>query len=78
MTDANTRSNGFWLFGILGVAFVAWNYPYTRPLFICSPTRNIYTVDGAHPRVECLSVVGSQITGTGDFCECLKKLSSIM
>ncbi|KAK0497638.1 amidohydrolase 3 [Armillaria luteobubalina] len=65
MADAaNTRS---WLFGILSVAFVAWNYPYTHRLVVCSPTRNIYTVDEAHPRVECLSVVGLQITGTGNY-----------
>ncbi|KAK0463225.1 amidohydrolase family-domain-containing protein [Desarmillaria tabescens] len=66
---ANARSNGFWLFGILGVAFFAWNYPYTRRLVVCSPTRSIYTVDEAYPRVECISVVGSQITETGNFSD---------
>lgn len=38
-----------------------------RAYFLCSKTKNIYTVDQNNPRVECISVRDSRIAGVGNF-----------
>ncbi|KAF9028037.1 hypothetical protein BDZ89DRAFT_1101814 [Hymenopellis radicata] len=58
----------FWLFSALGVAVAFLQSTFYSPKYIvCSPTDNIYTVDEANPRVQCISVAGSRIVNTGDY-----------
>lgn len=60
------------LVGILLCSMVAklWRSNYNVNLgsyVLCSETNNIYTVDESRPRVECISVRGSQIVDSGNF-----------
>ncbi|KAF8903036.1 amidohydrolase family-domain-containing protein [Mucidula mucida] len=58
----------FWLFSALGVTVAFLQSVFYPPKYIvCSPSANIYTVDEANPRVQCISVAGSRIVNTGDY-----------
>lgn len=59
----------FWLWSVLGLAILSlqdWIFP-PQEYTICSPTRNIYTVED-NSRVECISVSGTRIVATGEQC----------
>ena len=40
---------------------------FTRDYALCSASHDIYTVDEAQPRVECVVVGGTRILDTGSF-----------
>ena len=56
---------GILLFGMLGKL---WRFnAKVESYMLCSETNNIYTMDEFRPRVECISVHGSRIVGSGNF-----------
>ena len=57
-----------WIFtALLGASLLLFLRPRTNHYTLCSRKRNIYTVDDANPRVECISVRGSLVVDTGGF-----------
>lgn len=52
-----------------GAALVIGRAPTSQHYALCSPGRKIYTVDTAHPNVECIVVSNTTITDVGDLGE---------
>jgi len=69
-----TRRLG-WLLGIAsGVVFL--NQQYAKSYIVCSKSREIYTVDPVQPRVECISVRGSNVVDVGDYGTCARRVNT--
>lgn len=56
------------IFGVaLSAGLVFLNYPLLSSYSVCSPSRNIYTVDDAAPRAECIAVRNARIVRVGSY-----------
>ncbi|KJA17164.1 hypothetical protein HYPSUDRAFT_46693 [Hypholoma sublateritium FD-334 SS-4] len=61
------------IFGVaLSAGLVFLNYPLQSSYAVCSPSRNIYTVDDTAPRVECIAVRNARIARVGSYDEVVR------
>ncbi|KDR78376.1 hypothetical protein GALMADRAFT_266881 [Galerina marginata CBS 339.88] len=68
------RSTRRWLVGLaLSVLAILFLNAQSESYIICSKSRNIYTVDPANLRVECVSIRGSRVLQVGDYASLVGK-----
>ena len=70
--STESNSTQWWsrrlIFGVaLSAGLVFLKYPLQSSYTVCSASRNIYTVDDAAPRAECIAIRDTRIVRVGSY-----------